>query len=172
MGRPSLATLCAVLFVTFAALSYSLTAARAQGEHAWLHAYDAHGHSVSLGQYRGQVVALTFVGRKTRDVATDINDELAERAQPGRMTVLSVVDLEDVPSFGRHTALDKIAESDRPGLTHVVDGAGRLSQSFRVDPKQRVTILVIDKEGVVRGRFEGEAGLPAALRLIEELTNG
>jgi hypothetical protein len=169
MGRPSLAAFSAVLFATFAALSFSLTAARAQGEHAWLHAYDARGRSVSLGQFRGQVVALTFVGRGTRDVATDINDELSSRAQPGRMTVLSVVDLEDIPSFGRHTALDKIADSDRPGLTHVVDGAGKLSQSFHVDPKHRVTIFVVDKEGVVRGRFEDEAGLPAALRLIEQL---
>ena len=46
-----------------------------------------------------QVVVLTFVSRDTREEGTDINDELAKLAHAGQMTVLSIVDLEDVPGF-------------------------------------------------------------------------
>jgi hypothetical protein len=140
----------------------------AQPQYAWLSGFDAQGRPLSLGSLRGQVVALTFVSRETRDEGTDINDDLARMAEPGKMTVLSVVDLESVPHFAHNTALHKIAESDRPGLVHLVDDAGSLKSSFGVDPKH-VTILVIDRNGAVRGRFEGEAGLPAAQRLIEQL---
>ena len=160
---------CAVAFLTSAALSYTVTAAVEEPQYAWLHGFDARGREITLGSLRGQVVAVTFVGKKTRDEATDINDDLAKQAEPGRMSVVSVVDLEDVPHFGRNTALNKIAESDRPGLVHLVDEAGRLKESFGVDPARQVTILVIDRDGAVRGRFQGEAGLPAALKLIEQL---
>ena len=54
-------------------------------------------------------------------------------------------------------------------MTHLVDGAGQLSKAFHVDPKHSVTILVLDKDGVVRGRFDNKAGLPAALQLIDQL---
>jgi hypothetical protein len=138
-------------------------------EYAWLSALDAHGRPVSLGDYRGQVVALTFASRETRDESTDINDELTELAKPGNMTVLSVVSLESVPGIGMGMARGKIAESDRPGLLHLVDEHGALKGAFHVEPKKDVDIFVIDRDGAVRGHFVGEAGLPAAVRLIKDL---
>jgi hypothetical protein len=168
-ARVSLVLLCAVAFLTCAAVSYTVTAAVEEPQYAWLHGFDARGRQITLGSLRGQVVAVTFVGRKTRDEATDINEDLARLAEPGRMTVISVVDLEDVPHFGHKSALQKIAESDRPGLVHLVDDDGRLKQAFSVEPARQVSILVLDRDGAVRGRFEGEAGLPAALKLIEKL---
>jgi hypothetical protein len=163
--------LCCASFTTFAVVSYSVTSGVAQTgiEYAWLGGFDARGREIRLGSLRGQVVALTFVGRNTRDEGTDINDELVKLAEPGKMAVLSVVDLEDVPHFGHGTALSKIAESDRPGLVHLVDDTGRLKQAFRVDPTHKVSILVLDRNGGVQGRFEGEAGLADALRLVERL---
>jgi hypothetical protein len=172
MSRVRLTILCAINFIFFGAVSYSVTAAVEQPQYAWLHGFDARGREITLGSLRGQVVALTFVGRKTRDTGTDINDDLSKLAEPGRMSVVSVVDLEDVPHIGHGTALNKIAESDRPGLIHLVDDHGGLKQSFSVDPTREVTILVLDRDGAVRGRFEGEAGLPAALKLIEQLKGG
>jgi hypothetical protein len=171
MGSPrlSLFLLCAVAFIACAALSYTVTAAVDEPQYAWLHGFDARGREITLGSLRGQIVAVTFVGKNTREEATDINDDLSRLAEPGRMTVVSVVDLEDVPHIGRHTALNKIAESDRPGLMHLVDNDGRLKQSFSVDPTHQVSILVLDREGAVRGRFEGEAGLPEAIKLIQKL---
>jgi len=167
--RLSLFLLCVVAFLTCAALSYTVTAAVEEPQYAWLHGFDARGREITLGSLRGQVVAVTFVGKNTRDEATDINDDLSRLAEPSRMTVVSVVDLEDVPHLGRRTAMSKIAESDRPGLVHLVDSDGRLKQSFGVDPTRKVTILVLDRDGAVRGRFEGEAGLSQAVKLIEKL---
>jgi hypothetical protein len=161
--------LCAITFVSFGLASYSMTSAVAQPQYAWLHGFDAHGREVTLGSLRGQVVALTFVGKDTRDEGKDINDELNELAEPNKMTVVSVVDLEGVPGFAHGTAMKKIAESDRTGLVHLVDDQGRLKQAFDVDPTKQVTILVLDREGAVRGRFDGEMSLVRAKKLIEQL---
>jgi hypothetical protein len=144
-------------------------AAPAETEYAWLHGFDAHGREVTLGSLRGQVVVLTFVSKDTRDEGADINDELSKLAQTGKMSVLSVVDLEDVPGFAHGLARSKIAEADRSGLVHLVDDNGRLKQAFHVDPTREVTILVLDRAGAVRGRFTGEAGLAAATQLVEQL---
>ena len=169
MSRMNLGLLCASVFVVFAALSYTVTAAVEEPQYAWLHGFDARGNQITLGSMRGQVVALTFVGRNTREEAEAINEELGRLVEPGRMSVISVVDLEDVPSIGHGMALHKIAESDRPGLIHLVDDAGRLKDAFHVDPTRRVSILVLDRQGQLRGRFEGEMQLPAAIKLIHEL---
>lgn len=135
----------------------------------WLKSWDAHGRAVQLSDYRGKVVALTFAGKHTRDEATEVNDELADLAGDDA-AVLCVVDLEDVPDFGKGTARKKIAESDKPGLQHVVDERGSLPRAFNVDPKQHVAILVIDKNGDLRGRFEGGLReLPQAEKLITQL---
>ena len=142
---------------------------RARGaEEVWLRSWDAHGRPVSLADMRGKVVALTFAGKKTRDEATEINDELSAKAGQD-FEVLSSVDLEDIPDFGRGTARKKIAEADVPGaLEHVVDAKGQLRRSFNA-PMDHVTILVIDKRGELRGRYEGLAELQQAEKQIEEL---
>src|SRR5690242_15861138 len=102
----------------------------------WLKSYDAHGRPVELRDLRGKVVALTFASKETRDEATEVNDELADLAGDDAV-VLCVVDLENVPDFGRGTARKKIAESDRPGLQHVVDEHGALPRAFGVDARSR-----------------------------------
>ena len=169
MSGRILYALCAVTFLSFAFASYSVTSAVAQPQYAWLHGFDAHGREVTLGSLRGQVVALTFVGKDTRDEGKEVNDELEGLAEPNKMTVVSVVDLEGVPGFAHGMAMKKIAESDRAGLIHLVDDRGRLKQAFDVDPAKQVTILVLDREGVVRGRFEGEMSVVQAKKLIEQL---
>jgi hypothetical protein len=142
--------------------------AAAEPQYAWLRGWDARGHSFDLSSLRGQVVALTFVSRETRDEATDINDELSQHARPGDVTVVSVVDLEDVPQIGRKSAHKKIAESELPGrLRFVVDPNGALAASFRVDARHEVPIFVIGRDGQVLGRFSGERGLDEAIRLMD-----
>jgi hypothetical protein len=134
----------------------------------WLKSWDAHGRPVALSDYRGKVVALTFAGKHTRDEATEVNDELSDLSGDDA-AVLCVVDLEDIPEFGKGTARKKIADSDKPGLQHVVDERGALPRAFNVDPRQHVSILVIDKNGDLRGRFDGLRELPQAEKLIKEL---
>jgi hypothetical protein len=169
MNRLSLALFCFSAFVLSAALSFRVTAAVERPEYAWLTGFDAHGKLINLSSLRGQVVALTFVAKDTREEGSDINEDLSKQAEAGKMTVVSVVDLEGVPRFAHNTALKKIAESDRVGLMHLVDDQGRLKEAFKVDPTRRVTILVLDQEGALRGRFEGEGGLPNAVKLVEQL---
>jgi hypothetical protein len=169
MSPRVLAALCAITFISFALAAYSVTSAVEQPQYAWLHGFDARGREISLSSLRGQVVALTFVGKDTRDEGKDINDELTELAEPNKMCVLSVVDLEGVPGFAHSSAMHKIADSDRTGLIHVVDDQGRLKQAFAVDPTKQVTILVLDRGGAVRGRFQGEMSLVQVKKLIEQL---
>jgi len=135
----------------------------------WLKSWDAHGRPVELRDFRGKVVALTFASKGTRDEVTEVNDELADLAGDSA-EVLCVVDLEDVPEFGKGTARKKIAESDKPGLIqHVVDERGSLPRAFNVDARKKVGILVIDKNGELRGRFDGLRDLEKAQKLVEQL---
>jgi hypothetical protein len=169
MSGKVLYALCAVIFVSFGLASYSVTSAVAQPQYAWLHGFDARGREITLGELRGQVVAITFVGKNTRKEGTEVNEELGDLVEPGKMTLLSVIDLEGVPGIAHGMAMKKIAESDKPGMLHLVDDQGRLKQAFDVDPTKQVTILVLDREGAVRGRFDGEFGAIAAKKLVEQL---
>jgi len=150
------------------ALAFLLAVTAGASAEVWLKSWDAHGRPVELRDLRGKVVALTFASKHTRDEATEVNEELADLSDDDAQ-VLSVVDLEDVPDFGRGTARKRIAESDRPGLQHVVDERGSLPRAFGVDATRRVAILVIDKSGELRGRFDGLRDIQQAERLIEQL---
>jgi cytochrome oxidase Cu insertion factor (SCO1/SenC/PrrC family) len=136
----------------------------------WLKSWDAKGNPVQLRDLRGKVVALTFASRHTQEEATEVNDTLSENAGDD-FQVLSVVDMMDIPDMGRGTARKKIAESDKPGLQHVVDDRGSLKRGFSTDPSRRVDILLIDKKGELRGRYNGLYELKAAQKEIEELRN-
>jgi hypothetical protein len=138
--------------------------------YAWLQGWDAHGRAFDLASLRGQIVILTFGSKHTRDEASDVNAELAAHAIPGDVTVVSVIDLEDVPGLGHKTARKKIAESEQPGRIHyLVDEHGALRRAYRVDPMREVPIFVIGRDGAVLGQFSGDAGLDAALRLVERV---
>ncbi len=138
-------------------------------QYAWLRGWDSHGRPFDLASLRGQIVLLTFAAKNTRDEATDINDQLAEKAKPGEISVVSVVDLENVPDYGHGVARKKIRESDQPGLHHLVDDNGALRRSFHVDPRKQVDIFVVGRDGAVLGHFVGESGVQEALKLVDSL---
>lgn len=148
------------------ALSGAAPAAR---QYAWLRGVDSRGQPFDLASMRGQIVVLTFASKNTRDEATDVNEQLAKHAAPGTVSVVSVVDLENVPDYGHDIARKKIAAADQPGLHHLVDDQGALRRSFRVDPRRQVDIFVIGRDGAVLGHFVGESGVEQALKLIETL---
>jgi hypothetical protein len=156
-------TLAAVLACGLATAHPRVAAAE-----VWLKSWDAHGNPIELREYRGKVVALTFASKHTQDEATEVNDELADLAGDD-FQVVSVVDMADIPEFGRGSARKKIWEADRPGLQHLVDDRSRLGPAFGVDPKRQVEILVIDKNGELRGRYDGLRELPAAQKQIQDL---
>lgn len=135
----------------------------------WLNGPDGHGHPFDLRSLRGQVVAVTFTSRYTKDEAHKINEALSARTG-GDFSVVTVVDLAGVPSVFHGYAKRRIAaEENRGAVRHVVDEDGRLKQSFGVEPDKRVDILIIDKDGSLRGRFSGEKQLEDAVRLIDQL---
>jgi cytochrome oxidase Cu insertion factor (SCO1/SenC/PrrC family) len=136
---------------------------------AWLHGWDAEGRSFDLRSLRGQVVLLTFASRQTRDEATEVNDDLKELVTPGNVSLVSVVDLEDVPTTGLGTARKRIAELRRPGVYHLLDEKGELSRAFNVDAQHQVDIFVIGRSGEILGHFKGEPGVTPAKRLVQEI---
>jgi hypothetical protein len=135
----------------------------------WLNGADGHGRPFDLRSLRGQVVAVTFTSRYTKDEAHKINQALAARVDRD-FAVVTVVDLVGVPSLFHGYAKRRIADEENRGpVHHVVDENGHLKQSFGVEPDKRVDILVIDKDGSLRGRFSGEGQLTAAQQLIDQL---
>ena len=135
----------------------------------WLNGSDSHGRPFDLRTLRGQVVALTFTSRYTKDEAHKINSALGARVDHN-FSVVTVVDLVGVPSLFHGYAKRRIADEENRGpIRHVVDEGGRIKQSFGVEPDKRVDILVIDQQGELRGRFCGERQLVDAERLIDQL---
>jgi hypothetical protein len=135
-----------------------------------LRAQDGHGRAFDLTSLRGRVVAVTFASRYTRDEADRVHAGLLEHAAQGDMLVVNVVDLMGVPGLFHGYARRKAAEHDEAGrIVHVIDEHGDLRRSFGAEPGKHVDILVVDREGQLRGRFNGAAELEAAVRLVDQL---
>jgi cytochrome oxidase Cu insertion factor (SCO1/SenC/PrrC family) len=144
--------------------------ANAKGELALLRANDAHGQPLDPAQLHGQVVAVTFCSRYTKNDVGPINDKLLAGSPGGDVRVVSVIDFEGIPRMFHNYARRKVAESDRPnGVTHLVDDTGQLRRVFNTDPRHRVDIVVLDRDGTVRGHFIGSDQVDDALRLMNDL---
>jgi hypothetical protein len=141
-------------------------AALAQGPVMALRAPDAHGRAFDLESLRGNVVAVTFVSRYTQDEAARINDALGARG--GDVKVVSVVDFMGIPGFVHGYARRKMAEADGR-VQHLCDERGLLRRQFGAHPDKHVDIFIVDRDGGLRGRFEGQQQLEAALRLLDEV---
>lgn len=133
-----------------------------------LRAEDAHGRPFDLERTRGQVVALTFASRYTREEADRVHAALLSHAA-GDVLVVNVVDFMGIPGLFRGYARRKTAEHDGANVIHLVDESGQLRRLFGADPGHRVDILVIDRMGQLRGRFAGQTQLEEAVRLVDQL---
>ena len=141
--------------------------AHAQGPVFALQASDAHGHTFDLTSLRGNVVAVTFVSRYTQDEGAKVNDALGAR---GDVKVVSVVDFTGIPGFVHGYARKKVAQADGR-VRHLCDEAGKLGPSVGAHPSKHVDIFIVDRDGGLRGRFEGQAQLGSALRLLDEVSS-
>lgn len=130
-----------------------------------LQAPDGRGHPFDLSSLRGQVVAVTFASRYTQDEASRINDALGARSD---VKVVTVVDFMGIPGFVHGYARRKVAEADGK-VQHLCDERGQLRRQFGAHPDKHVDIFVIDRDGGLRGRFEGQIQLEAAMRLLDEV---
>lgn len=130
---------------------------------------DAHGRAFALDADRGRVVALIVVSRYTRRDAERINDALTAVAG-GDVDVITAVDFMGIPGLFHGFARRKIREAQaRSPIRMLVDEHGQWRRHFGVAPDRRVDIIVLDRDGRVRGRFAGPAGVNDALRLIRAL---
>ncbi len=154
-----------MLSIFLAAALSSPLMARAQGPMLALQAADARGRAFDLATLRGNVVAVTFASRYTQDEAARIHAELASRSD---VKIVSVVDFVGIPGFVHGYAKRKVAEADGR-VQHLCDERGEIKRQFGAHPDKHVDIFVVDREGGLRGRFEGEQQLEAALRLIDEV---
>lgn len=128
-------------------------------------AADARGRSFDLTALRGNVVAVTFVSRYTQDEAARVNSALGAR---GDVKVISVVDFMGIPGFVHAYARKKVAQADGR-VQHLCDENGQLRKLLGVHPDKHVDIFIIDRDGGLRGRFEGLPQLQGALRMLDEV---
>jgi hypothetical protein len=163
----------AKLMVMLLGLSLAAVPVRADGQEGQLvsfQAQDGHGRAFQLERMRGQVVAITFASRYTREEADRVHQQLLGHAAGGDMVVVNVVDLMGVPGIFHGYARRKAAEHDKEGrIVHVIDEQGALRTRFQTDPRQRVDIIVVDREGQLRGHFAGASQVEDALRLVDQL---
>jgi hypothetical protein len=130
---------------------------------------DGLGRAFDLVDLRGRIVAVTFASRYTRKEASKVNDALSAEGAGGDVAVVSVIDLVGVPTFAHGYARRKAAEADRDGrVRHLVDD-GELRERFGARPAERVDILIIGRDGSLKGRYAGERELEAALRHVQTL---
>ena len=129
---------------------------------------DADGHPFALTESRGRPVALIVVSRYTRKDAERINDVLTPLA--GDVEVITAVDFMGIPGLFHGYARRKIKEAQtRSPIRMLVDERGQWRRWFGVAPDKRVDILVLDRSGLLRGRFAGPTQVHAALELIRTL---
>jgi hypothetical protein len=129
---------------------------------------DPDGRPFALESSRGRPVALIVVSRYTRKEAERINDALTPLA--GHVEVITAVDFMGIPGLFHGYARRKIREAQTRSPIHMlVDEHGQWRRFFGVAPDKRVDILVIDRDGLLRGRFAGPKEVHAALDLIRTL---
>ena len=148
------------------ALATVPVAAHAQGQLVALQAPDGRGRPFDLSSLRGSVVAVTFVSRYTQDEASRVNQALGARSD---VKVVSVVDFTGIPGFVHNYARRKVAEADGGKVRLLCDEDGSWRQRFGAHPDKRVDIFVVDRDGGLRGHFQGAQQLESALRLLDEV---
>lgn len=150
-------------------LCFAPTPSGASG--VWLRGHDARGVPFDLKGLRGQVVALTFASRYTQRDARLVNGALGDQARPGQVAVVSIIDFVGIPRIFHGFARGQVARHDRPERVKLlVDEQSAFPPGLGVHPERGVDILILDEEGVLRGRYSGPAQLPAAIRMIDALS--
>lgn len=135
-----------------------------------LHGDDINGRPFDLATLRGQIVVVTFSSRSTAKESRAINRRLDALVAPGRVAVVTVVNLAEVPSLFLGYARRRVAEATAHSrIAYVLDERGHLSSMLAIDAP---AILVVDRAGYVHARFRGEAELDAVLRTVDGLRGG
>jgi hypothetical protein len=128
------------------------------------------GHSVSLGDFRGQTVVAMFVGKESAAQTDGWTEKIRGQYDPLEMPILGVSDLRAVPRPARivarklmKKAFDEVVEQesaafrqhgkeppDDPGkfVQMLLDWKGEVTGSFGIDSVEETAVgVVIDGDG-------------------------
>ncbi len=131
---------------------------------------DVNGGGVDLAQLRDQVVVINITSRYVEAEATHVNQALTPIIKPGRVVVVSVVDMMGIPdTMFEYVQKRVIDAAGKSPIIYLVDRVGRWRSALALDPTQHVGMLVLDRKGQVRGRFASDADLPAVFHLVAQL---
>ena len=135
---------------------------------------DIKGNNVTLDQYRGKVVVLNF-WTKTCGPCMEEMPEIADLARiekPNDDVVVVTVSTDDSAEDAAATLKAVLKESDPPFITLIDPDAkavnGRWGTSLYPET------WIIDKNGVIRARFDGakEWGNAAVVQYVEQIRQG
>jgi len=134
---------------------------------------DTRGHMVSLDSYRGKVVVLNFWTKTCGPCMEEMPDiaELAKIERAHDDVAIVTVSIDDGPDDVRDTLKALLREDPPfPILFDPEDKTVREVYGTRLFPET----WIIDKEGVIRARFDGarEWNSSAALELVEQIRSG
>jgi hypothetical protein len=135
-----------------------------------LRGVDVRGQPFSLASQHGNVSVLIMTSRHTRGPAEPVIRALGPVAADGRAKVACVVDLMDVPRIFHGYAQNKIREGTRTSpIRYLAVNDDSWRKALAAAPERRVDIFVFDRQGLLRGHFDGCTQLEAAMGLIETI---
>lgn len=192
MNRPStLRAVVASLLALFAALMLALPAFAEDKKAPDWSAESVKGKKVGTSQYRDRVVLVFLTSPETRDGMKDLTKEMVLKyGHNPKVAQLTVVDLRDLAFYKRPFADDEIAKvQDRtvkriqqimrdngkdpiPGLDRnlhmFTDFEGKLVNKYEHwDTKKSVTVVVLDKNGEVKGSWK-PSQIDAIFKAVDE----
>ncbi|MCS6842938.1 MAG: hypothetical protein NZ528_01240 [Caldilineales bacterium] len=140
------------------------------------------GREVSPKDCAGYVLGLIFHGRETADAVTAVQRAVRTAHPDPSVTLASVVDLSAVPRLLRAAArpileqiYDQAAQQIPKGLDPadyvflLPDWDGSVTRAFGVRNQDKMAaIVVIDRQGIVVGAYQGPEPGQAALALVEQ----
>jgi len=116
-------------------------------------------------KYHGSIVVIVSMSRYTEREAREVNWSLTRL---GGVKLFTIVDFAGIPHFlynyARHRIIRKIRRSEV-----ICDFDQRLSSQLNTDPRHRVDIIVLNKDGEIRGHFKGAVEINSVIKLIDEL---
>lgn len=110
------------------------------------------GHTVSLGDYRGQRVVVTFGGRDSADQIEKGIDTIRDTYDPGELTIIGVSDLRAAPRPARIIVKNQIKKAYEGAVKAMNAQLQAAGKPERQDPSKDV-IMLLDWSGGVTDSF-------------------
>ncbi len=141
------------------------------------------GEWIQSDNLHGNVVVITVVSRYTEQESYFVNWKLGTRLNDGDFRMITVIDFIGIPRFGfiyniarkrilkeTSAANEQLKKKGISPIKYICDMKETLRGQLNADPRNHVDIIVLDKNGEVRGHFNGQVEIEKAINLIDQLT--